>query len=96
MAACKTLDLSVPLDGIQADELVFLPLFPSLLTGVGIRGEAETLAYDELAERLALEIGGLGASFELQPVTGRLEFSVSASGVGCRSRFPPLPAHPGL
>ena len=74
-------DFSAPLEGIRRDELVFLPLFPSLLTGVGIRGEEVTLAYDELAERLALEIGGLGASFELQPITGRLEFTVSASGV---------------
>ncbi|MEZ6183976.1 MAG: hypothetical protein R3F62_03080 [Planctomycetota bacterium] len=75
------LSFSVPLDGLRPDELVFLPLFPSLLSGVGVRSADEVLAYDVLAERLALEVGGLGAGFELRPSVGRREFSVSASGV---------------
>ncbi|MCA8923832.1 MAG: hypothetical protein KDD82_18625, partial [Planctomycetes bacterium] len=75
------LSLYVPLDGVRRDELVFLPLFPTLLSGLGIRSEAETLAYDELAERLALEVGGLGASFDVRGQTGRREFVVTAGGV---------------
>ena len=66
---------------VSADELKLLPLLPSLLTGVGLRGDDETLRYDELQDALDRETGGIDASYETSPQFGRYELTVTAAGV---------------
>jgi len=73
--------LAFRLDDVRPDELVYLPLLPSLVGGAGLRGaDGERLAYDELRDRLEREIGDLGASFDLRPERDRYELTVIASG----------------
>lgn len=78
--------LAFRLDLVAEDELVLLPLLPSLVASVGLRepssdGAMARLLYDDLRDRLDREVGDVSGAFDLQPDTGRLELFVAATGV---------------
>lgn len=73
--------LAFRLDLVAEDELVLLPLLPSLISSVGLREGEARLLYDDLRDRLDREVGDVAGAFDLQPDTGRLELFVAATGV---------------
>lgn len=72
--------LSLRLDGVPEDKLVYLALLPQLLINVGLREDGKSLPYDEMQQRVKREVLDLSASFAVNHATGRCELRLGASG----------------
>ncbi len=60
--------------------MVFLPLLPDLLTGIGVYDGDNVIPYDVMEDRLRQEVLGIGAYFDLGYESGRNELALSAQG----------------
>jgi len=79
-----TLQVSFNLDVLPASHLVYVPLLPSLMRGVGVTMDGERVEYDKMEERLRAELLSYGAALETNPETSRAElaFTLGASRPG--------------
>lgn len=75
-----TTGLSLRLDGLARDQLLYVPLLPQLLTRVGVIDNGTPVSYGAMSERLRKEILALTADFSTNPATGRVELTVRGAG----------------
>jgi len=75
-----TVGIALRLDSIPEDQLVYISMLPELLTRAGVIENGKPVSYQEMAGRLRNEILKLDADFRINPVTGRYELVVRASG----------------
>ncbi|MBC8366799.1 hypothetical protein H8E52_05245 [bacterium] len=73
----STLQIHFRLDVIPAEYLVYVPLLPSLMRGVGVEMDGERVEYDEMEKRLRAELLSYGANLDTNPETGRVELALS-------------------
>ncbi len=76
-----TLQVSFGLQAVPSDKLVYLPLLPYLMRGVGVELDGERIEYDDMEKRLRAELLSYRADLTTNPETGRAElvFSFGAS-----------------
>jgi Zn-dependent M16 (insulinase) family peptidase len=75
-----TTGIALRLDGVPADQRMYLPVLPALLTRVGVVDDGRAIPYDEMSERLKNEILSLNASFATNAAKGRVELVVRGAG----------------
>jgi Zn-dependent M16 (insulinase) family peptidase len=75
-----TVGIALRLDGVPESQLVYLAMLPQLLTRVGVIENGKPVPYPEMAGRLRNEILRLDARFSVNPLSGRYELVVRASG----------------
>ena len=75
-----TTGIALRLDGIPADQLVYLSGLPGLLNDVGVIRDGKNLSYDEMSELLKKEILSLNAYYSTNARTGRAELVVRGAG----------------
>jgi Zn-dependent M16 (insulinase) family peptidase len=75
-----TTGLALRLDTVPAEDLQLLPLFPALLTRVGVIDDGKPVSFDEMTERQRKEILSLNAVYSINPRTGRAELVVRGAG----------------
>ncbi len=61
-------------------QLIYAAAFPSLLTGSGVTKDGAKLSFEEAQQRMRREILSLSSYYATNPVTGRRELVISASG----------------
>lgn len=79
MTSCHAA-LSLRLDGIAQEDLLYLSLLPQLLRQTGVIDNGRAVWHDEMLQRLRKEIYYLNAAFSSNPETGRFELNVSGAG----------------
>ena len=72
--------LALRLDVLPENELVYVPFLPSALTEVGVVKDGAVVSYEDMQERLRLEVLSLGTSFSTNPETGRVELVLRGEG----------------
>ena len=75
-----TTGLALKLDGVAEQDLVYVSLMPSLLTGVGVIENGTPVPYDRMTDRLRREILSLNATFSTNASSGRTELVVRGAG----------------
>jgi Predicted Zn-dependent peptidases, insulinase-like len=75
-----TVRLSLRLDGVAGDDLVYLAALPTLLDSVGVVEKGKPLRYEETLQRQRREILSLSASFNTNPAAGRYELALTGAG----------------
>lgn len=75
-----TTGISLRLDGVPEDKLVYLSMLPQLLTRSGVIENGKPLPYEQMTERLRNEILSLNANFSINQTTNRYELVVRGSG----------------
>ena len=73
----STFEIHFRLDVIPAEHLVYVPLLPRLIRGVGVEMDGERIEYDEMEKRLRAELISYGANLDSNPETGRVELALS-------------------
>jgi Zn-dependent M16 (insulinase) family peptidase len=74
--------LALRLDGVPREELRYVSLLPGLLSTVGVIENGKPVPYEQMRERLRREVLQLQATFSTNVRTGRVELSVTGSGIG--------------
>ena len=74
-----TLELNFRLDAIPSGQLVYLPLLPRLMRGVGVIKDGERVEYDEMEKRLRSEMLSYYSNISANPETGRVELNLAFS-----------------
>ncbi|MFH1686374.1 MAG: hypothetical protein ABIE70_02490 [bacterium] len=69
----STLALALRLDVVPEDQLLYVPILPDVLTGIGVIKDGQVVTYDDMRQRLRTEILGLGAGFDQGLETERVE-----------------------
>lgn len=75
-----TTGISLRLDMVPQDRLMYLSMLPSLLTRVGVIDNGKPVPYEQMTERLRNEILSLEAGFSTNPAANRYELVVRGSG----------------
>src|SRR4029078_12272702 len=75
-----TTGIALRLDGISSEQLIYVSMFPQLLTAVGVIDNGKPVPYEEMSERLRKEILSLNASFSTNLKAGRVELAVRGAG----------------
>ena len=75
-----TTGISLNLDGVPQDRLVYLSMIPQLLTRVGVIENGKPVSYQEMTERLRNEILSLNADFSTNSKNERVELTVRGAG----------------
>ena len=73
-------NLALRLDGVPEEDLLYLSLFPELLTQCGIIENGKPITYEETLKRLRSEIYYLNSYFANNSRTPRYELKLNASG----------------
>ncbi len=73
----SSLKIYFNLNVIPAEHLVYVPLLPHLMRGVGVEMDGERIEYDEMGKRLRAELLSYGANLDSNPETGRVELTLS-------------------
>ncbi len=72
-----TLQISFGLEAVPTDKLVYVPLLPHLMRGVGVELDGERIEYDDMEKRLRAELLSYYANLNTNPETGRIELMLS-------------------
>lgn len=72
--------LALRLDGVPEKDLMYLAIFPSLLTQVGVIENGKPVSYEKTLERLRNEIYYFNCYYGTNPWTSRYELKVNAAG----------------
>ena len=75
-----TAGVSLRLDAIPEDQLVFVSLLPQLLTRAGVIENGKPVPYEQMTQRLRNEILELSAYFSINPTANRYELTVRGAG----------------
>jgi hypothetical protein len=75
-----TTGIALRLDGVSENQLVYLSLLPELLTESGVIDHGQPVSYAKMSERLRNQILGLGARYNINPLTSRYELVIRGSG----------------
>jgi Zn-dependent M16 (insulinase) family peptidase len=75
-----TTGISLRLDVVPEDKLVYLSMLPQLLTRSGVIEDGKPVPYEQMTERLRNEILSLNANFSINQTTNRYELVVRGSG----------------
>jgi len=78
--AGATTGIALRLDGVPADKLLYLAALPALLTRVGVIDNGRPVSFEDMSERLRLEILRLSADFTTNAKNERVELTVRGSG----------------
>jgi Zn-dependent M16 (insulinase) family peptidase len=75
-----TTGISLNLNGVPQDKLIYLAMLPSLLTRVGVIENGRPVSYPDMSERIRNEITSLAADYSTNSKTGRVELTVRGAG----------------
>lgn len=75
-----TVGLALNIGEWTGRQLLYASALPVLLTGSGLTKDGAKLSFEEAQQRMRREILGLSAYYSTNPVTGRKELVLSASG----------------
>jgi Zn-dependent M16 (insulinase) family peptidase len=75
-----TTGMAMKLGSVPEEELVYLSMFPALLTRVGVIKDGKAITYEEVSELWKKEILSLNSSFSVNNRTERVELVVRGSG----------------
>ena len=75
-----TTGISLRLNGVPEDKLVYLAILPQLLTRVGVIENGKPISYPEMTERIRNEITGLTSDFSTNAKTERVELTLRGTG----------------
>jgi Zn-dependent M16 (insulinase) family peptidase len=78
--AGATTGLSLRLDGVPVDRLLYLSALPALLTRVGVIENGRPVSFEAMSERLRREILSLTADFTTNARTERVDLTMRGSG----------------
>ncbi len=76
-----TFGVAFRLSVIPEADLLYIPLLPSVLTGIGVVKDGEIVKSGEMQKRLRKEVRSLNAYFESNMETGRIELILKGAGV---------------
>ena len=69
----STIGLALRLDVIPENLLLYVPILPDVLTGIGVTKDGQVVPYDDMRQRLQREVLGLYAGFDHGFETERVE-----------------------
>ncbi|MBA2526516.1 MAG: hypothetical protein H0V18_12165 [Pyrinomonadaceae bacterium] len=75
-----TLGIALRLDGVPEDQLVYLSMFPELLTQTGVIKDGKPVSFEEMSEMQRKEILALISYFSTDFKSNRVELAVRGSG----------------
>ena len=75
-----TTGLSLKLDAIPQDKLVYLAILPQLLTFTGVIKDGKAISYEEMSQLLQQQILSLNAEYNTNFSNGRAELEIRGSG----------------
>ena len=75
-----TTGLCLKLDAIPKDKLIYLAIFPQLLTNTGVIKNGKAISYEEMSQLLQQQILSLNAAYNINFSTGRSELEITGSG----------------
>ncbi|MEE8576759.1 MAG: hypothetical protein V3T31_05845, partial [candidate division Zixibacteria bacterium] len=76
----STIGICLRLDVIPADKLIYVPALSSVMTDIGVTKDGETIAYDDMSNRLRNEVLNLNAYLDYDYQTERVEIILRGAG----------------
>lgn len=74
------IDLALRMDVVPESLLVYVPFIPDILTGIGAVKDGDVVPYDKMRERLRREVLSLGAYYDTDVESERVELVLSGQG----------------
>jgi Zn-dependent M16 (insulinase) family peptidase len=75
-----TAGIAFNLKSIPQDKLVYLSIFPDLLTQTGIIKDGKAIAYEDMIQLIQQQILSLNSYYSTSTITGRAELVISGAG----------------
>ncbi len=81
-----TIDIGVSFDLRQVPRRFYkyFPLFPKYLDSIGLKKDGQIMLYSDLSRKIQEDVFGISTAYEVNPVSGRADFTIRASAVDAK------------